>query len=189
MNKLFTLLLIAFSGVCFAQANHDTSVFHRLVIYNDANEIMVVKLKDTDIWVTPGFYQDSTRFIKAGLHDIAATYGMTISDPELKGIFSMRREVGESTEMLMRNIYSCKHLSGEVRFPENQSFTIGEIKWLPLQEALPLIPFESVRLFIKQIHDNPNAVWGGSIGAKRVDNEWKYETKEAFYPLFNPKKP
>ena len=188
MKRIILLLFITFSGVCFAQANHDTSVFHRLVIYNSDNEIMLVKIKSTDVWVTPGFYQDSIQFIKKGLHDIASTYGMKISNPELKGTFSMRRERGESKEMLLRNIYSCNYLSGKIHFPLNQSFEIVEIKWLPIHEALSLIPFESVRMFIKQTYDHPNIVSGGSISAIRADDKWKYKIIEEFYPLFSPKK-
>ena len=188
MKKIIILLFITFSEVCFAQVNHNTSVFHRLVIYNSDNEIMIVKIKDTDVWVTPGFYQDSIQFIKEGLHDIASTYGIKISNPELKGTFSMRRETGETKEMLIRNIYSCKYLSGTVHFPENQSFEIGEIKWLSIKEALSLIPFESVRMFIKQTYDYPNVVWGGSISAIREGDKWKYKIMEEFYPLFTSKK-
>ncbi len=109
-----------------------TSVYgYEEIIYNAENELMLVKIKDTDVWVTPGFYQDSTQFIKEGLHDIASTYGLKISNPELSGVFSIRREVEGGKEMLLRNIYRCDYLSGVVHFPENQSFEIGEIKWQP----------------------------------------------------------
>ena len=128
MKKLIILLCITFSSVIYAQVNQDISVFHRLVIYNADNNIMLVKIKDKDVWVTPGFYQDSIQFPREGLHDIAATYGMTISSPELKGTFSMRLEAGEMRDMRVRNIYTCNYLSGDIHFPENQSFEIDEIK-------------------------------------------------------------
>ena len=188
MKNIIILIFLTFSGICSAQGNHNASIFHRLIIYNADNEIMLVKIKDTDVWVTPGFYQDSVQFIKKGLHDIASTYGMKISNPELKGTFSMRRERGETTEMLIRNIYSCNYLNGKVHFPENQSFEIGEIKWLPIKEALPLISFESIRLFIKQTYDYPDVASGGSLSAIRDDNKWRYTIVEEFYPLFSPKK-
>jgi len=188
MKNLIVFLLLTFCYSGFAQIDKNVSIFHRLIIHNAANEIMLVKIKGAEVWVTPGFYQDSTQFIKKGLHDIAMTYGMQISDPELKGTFAMRREVGESKEMLIRNIYHCNYLNGKVHFPENQSFEINEIKWLPLKEALPLISFESMRMFIKQTSDNPDVIWGGSINAVKEDDKWKYEVMEAFYPLFNPRK-
>ena len=188
MKTLITFLFLAFSGVCFAQHNENVSVFHRLIIYNADNEMMLVKIKDTEIWVTPGFYQDSLLFNKKGLHDIAGTYGMEISNPELKGTFSMRRHNGASTEMLLRNIYSCNYLSGEVHYPKNQSFEIGEIRWLPASEAIPLLSFESIRMFVKQTNDNPDILSGGSISAIRKDDNWNYKVIEEFYPLFSAKK-
>ena len=127
MKNVLILLLLATSQLGFAQKNGNVSIFHRLIISNSNNEIMMVKIKNTDVWVTPGFYQDSVQFIKEGLHDIAATYGMKISNPKLKGAFSMRREIGEKREMLLRNIYHSNYLSGEIHFPVNQSFQIGEI--------------------------------------------------------------
>jgi hypothetical protein len=189
MKKIIILLFITFSGLCFAQGSQNTSVFHRLLVYNSENEVMLVKIKGTDVWVTPGFYQDSVQCIKEGLHKIALTYGMTISNPELKGAFSMRRETGETREMLIRNIYRCNYLGGKVHFPENQSFKIGEIKWLPMKEVLSVISFESIRMFIKQTYDFPNIVWGGSISAIREDKQWNYKIVEAFYPLFSLKNP
>ncbi len=187
MKNLIILLLLLISQPSLAQGNSNTSIFHRLIVYNSDNEIMLVKVKNSEMWLTPGFYQDSIQFIKEGLHGIASTYGMKISNPELKGIFSMRREIGETREMLIRNIYHCKHLDGKVHFPENQPFEIDEIKWLPIEEALSIIPFESTRLFIKQTHDNPNVVWGGSISAIRENNKWSYKIMEEFYPLFSSK--
>ncbi len=188
MRKITLLLILLISISSFAQDNSNISIFHRLIVYNSDNEIMLVKLKNTETWVTPGFYQDSIQFIKKGLHDIALTYGMKISNPELKGIFSMRREIGETKEMLIRNIYHCKYLNGKVHFPENQSFEIGEIKWLTIKDALSIIPFESMRMFIKQTDNFPNQVSGGSISVTRVDNNWKYEIKESFYSIFSTKK-
>ena len=186
MKTIIMLLFLTFSGVSFAQGNQDTSVFHRLIIYNAQNEIMLVKFKDTDLWVTPGFYQDSIQFIKAGLHTIAATYGLKISTPKLRGTFSLRRENGDSKKMLIRNIYHCNYLSGTIHFPENQTFEIDEIKWLPLKEALLKIPLESVKMFIEQTNKPSNVVWGGSISVRKKDDKWQYEIIEEFYPIFEP---
>lgn len=188
MKPLFTLILLSvcLSGV--GQSTTDISIFHRLIIYNASNEIMLVNIKNTEVWVTPGFYQDNAQFIKEGLHAIAATYGMEIADPELKGMFSMRRAKGDGTEMLIRNIYHCNYKSGEIHFPENQSFEIGEIKWLPIQEAIALISFESIGMFMKQTHEHPDKVWGGSITALRENGKLSYKIEEEFYPLFNSTK-
>lgn len=187
MKKIIALLFLISTGVSYAQESEPISVFHRLLIYNADSEIMLVKIKDTDTWITPGFYQDSKQFIKEGLHNIASTYGITISDPELKGTFSKRREVEASREMQIRNMYRCNYLKGNVHFPKNQSFEIGEIKWLPVKEALTVISFESIRMFVKQVDDYPDILWGGSIRSIKEDDTWRYEIVEEFYPLFSPK--
>ncbi|MFK8056297.1 MAG: hypothetical protein AB8F78_09290 [Saprospiraceae bacterium] len=187
MKIIFSLLLLIACQPIFAQGSSKASVFHRLLIYNADNDFMLVKIKDTDTWVTPGFYQDSTQFVKKGLHDIAATYGLTVTDPEVKGMFSMRRERDGKQEMLVRNIYHANYVSGEEHFPENQSFEIGEIKWLPMEEARKVISFESMTMFIQRTDDYPNEVSGGSIHASRQDGAWKYETIEEFYPIFKAK--
>ena len=49
MKKIILLLFISFSGSLIVHGSVGTSVFHRLVIYNSENEIMLVKLKNTDI--------------------------------------------------------------------------------------------------------------------------------------------
>ena len=190
MKKLTILLLIitSVSKTTIAQTPK-TSVFHRLMVYNDQNEIMLVRFEGTDIWVTPGFYQDATTLISKGLHDLADTYGMNISNPELKGIFSLRYAMEEKKEMWLRNIYHCKYLEGEIHFPENQSFKISEIKWLPLDDALNTLTHKFVKLFIEQTHNNPNVVSGGSLVVYNSDTqERKVKIIETFYPIFNSRK-
>ena len=57
-----------------------------------------------------------------------------------------------------------------------------------MKEALSVISFESIRMFIKQTDEYPNVVWGGSISAVKEDNNWRYKIREEFYPLFSPMK-
>ena len=188
MKKIIILLLVIASQSSFAQGNKKVSIFHRLIIYNTDNEIMLVKIKDTDVWVTPGFYQDTIQSIRKGLNDVAATYGMKISSPELKGVFSMRRDIAERKEMLIRNIYTCKYLEGKIHFPEHQPFSIGEIKWLPMKEALQTLTHKSVQIFLKQTHNNPAIISGGAIVVYKESKEWKVKIVEEFYPLFSSTK-
>lgn len=183
MKKLLILLFLTLSQIIQAQNGKNVSVFHRLLIYNTDNEIMLVRFKDSNIWVTPGFYQDNKQYIQKGLHDIATTYGITVSNPELKGVFSMKSENGEHIEMRIRNIYRCNYLHGKIKVPKN----LGEVKWLPIKEALKTITYKSINLFLKQTHNYPNVVWGGSIIALKKEIGWKYEIVEEFYPLFYPK--
>ena len=75
MKNILILLFLVTCQSSFAQKHGKVSTFHRLIINNSENEIMMVKIKNKDVWVTPGFYQDSVQFIKEGLHEIASTYG------------------------------------------------------------------------------------------------------------------
>lgn len=181
MNKLMVLFFLIFAQSIFAQSNTNVSVFHRLLIYNSNNELMIVKFKDTDIWVTPGFYQDSLQFIKQGLQDVAADYGITVSTPSLKGTFTMRSERVNKTTLSIRNIYSCNYIKGTVIIPD----FLGDVKWLPIEKALQTLTYPHINLFIKQTYDFPNVVWGGSINRLKDENGWSTQIMEAFYPLFS----
>lgn len=188
MKKILIIILLIVSQSGFSQGTNKASVFHRLLIYNSENEIMLVKVKGADVWVTPGFYQDTIQFIKQGLRDVASTYGIKISEPKLTGVFSMKRETGKTKEMLIRNIYKCNYQEGEIHFPENQPFTISEIKWVTIGKALKILTHTSVQLFVKQTHNNPNIVSGGSIIIYNENNKVKAKIIEEFYPLFSSEK-
>lgn len=179
MKKLFVFILMIASQNIFSQESNNVSIFHRLVIYNSQNEILLVNFKDTDIWVTPGFYQDSVQFIKEGLHRIASNYEVKITDPELRGVFSMRREFSKTTEMSIRNIYSCSVVSGEIKTPESR----GDAKWFAIDEAIQTVTYKSIKLFLKQINDDPETIWGGSVNVIRKDGIRDYQILEEFYPL------
>ncbi len=181
MKKLILFLLLIWSASLFAQESNNVSVFHRLLIYNQKQELLIAKFKDTDIWVTPGFYQDSLQFIKEGLQDVASTYGITVSTPELQGMFSMRSETSTKTVLSVRNIYSCNYVNGQLKVP---SF-LGEVKWIPMETALQTLTYPHINLFIKQTFDYPNTVWGGSIVRYQASGKWKTKVMEAFYPLFS----
>lgn len=183
MTRILLLLFLFASQLSFGQSHNNVSIFHRLIIYNADQEVLLVRFKDTNIWVTPGFYQDSVQVIKEGLHDIAASYGLTVSDPELGGVFSMSREKGERREMLVRNIYRCKEIGGELITPD----FLGEAKWYPVEEALQTITYESINLFLKQIDDYPNVVWGGAVSVIMDGPERIYKITDEFYPLFRGK--
>ena len=54
-----SILLFAFvltSIQLFGQT--EVGLFNRMFIYNDSSEIMLVKIKGTELWVTPGLYQN-----------------------------------------------------------------------------------------------------------------------------------
>ncbi len=187
MKKLLIVLVFTVFQSNVAQENNTVSVFHRLLIYNSDNQIMLVKIKGkgAEVWVTPGIYQDSNQFIKKGLDDLVKTYGIETSSPELKGVFSVQYENDEKKEMWLRNYYTCKYIKGDIHFPKNQPFTVSEIKWVSLEKSLEMLSHEFVKLMLEQTHNNPNLVSGGSISVFKENHKVKVKIEEEFYPLFH----
>ena len=57
MKKIIVVILIFLFHSVNAQVEKDKAIFHRLLILNSQNELMVVNIENTDFWVTPGLYQ------------------------------------------------------------------------------------------------------------------------------------
>ncbi|MFT4537213.1 MAG: hypothetical protein ACI9P5_004594 [Saprospiraceae bacterium] len=184
MKKILIIIFLIAAQSCASQTSNSLSVFHRLLIYNSDNEVLIVKFKDTDIWVTPGFYQDSLLFIKEGLHRSGSGYELMITDPELKGVFSMRKEYAERTAMSICNIYRCNLISSTLKVP----VSLGDAQWIPVAEALETVTYKSINHFLKQTNDYPHVVWGGSVNIIRKGAKSEFEIMEKFYPLFEYRK-
>ncbi len=180
MNKLIPFLFFWLSLNVGAEAKNDLSVFHRLLIYNANDELMVLKFKNTDLWVTPGYYQDDEGSIQKNLHRLAADYGLTISDPVLKGTFSLTSVEDDKTDVSIRNMYYCQHLSDTNNtMPDN----IGAVEWLPIEQAIQRISFRHIELFVRQTYDYPDTIWSGSIVRKKKTKKWEVQTTVPFYSL------
>lgn len=177
IKKAFLLLTLLVSSPLFAQQTANTSTFHRLLIFNEKSELMLVRIKDSDRWVTPGWYQDEKLTIRQGLEQLAESYGVKISSPVLKGVFTLKD--GQSRVISTRLIYSTKITSGKLEAPA----LIGEIKWLPVQEAAEVITYPHISAQFMQITKHPNTVWGGTQYMHRDGNTNKSEIVDVFYPL------
>lgn len=180
MKKAMLLLILLFSLPLFAQQAPKTSTFHRLLIFNEKSELMVVRFKDSDRWVTPGWYQDEHLTIRQGLEQLAASYGVKISSPILRGVFTLKDEQNRVSST--RLVYSAKIKSGKLKAPES----IGEIEWLPVQKAAETITFPHISAQIMQITAHPEAVWGGTQRMYQEGKAYKSEVVEEFYPLSDP---
>lgn len=179
MNKMILILIFSFFQLISAQSENDISTFHRLLILNSNNELMVVKIQDANFWVTPGFYQNSNQTIKQGLDSIASTYGLKTESPQLKGIFLLQREVNGMESTSVRNIYIMKVKERQLKKPTG----ISEIKWLSPTKAIEIISFPHINAMIEQIVKYPNQVWGGTLLQYKQNDTWKAKVIEAFYPL------
>ena len=178
-NFITTIFFIICSLNSFGQVEKEISIFNRLLILNSENEILVVKIENTDSWVTPGFYYNKKQTIKQGLDSIAVTYGIKIEMPELKGIFLLERNINNVESTSIRNIYTAKVQKYEIKKPKG----IEEVKWLSVDKAIKQITFPHINVQIEQILNNPNKIWGGSLSQFKENGNWKTKMLQEFYVL------
>ena len=180
MFKYFTLVIFMLlaSINSFGQVEKEISVFNRLLILNSKNELLVVKIENADMWVTPGFYQ-TKQTIRQGLDSIASTYGLKIEMPELKGIFLLKRDINGELSTSTRNIYTAKTKDRELKKPKG----IEDAKWLPVNKAVEQITFPHINAMIEQIMNNPKKVWGGYLSQFKDNGQWKTKIVQDFYVL------
>jgi hypothetical protein len=161
----------------FSQANEGISEFHRLLIFNDKNELMVLKIKEVDFWVTPGLYSQNSETTNENLYKLAAEYGLTVTSPELRGIFLLKNKATDNNSF--RHFFNVQVTGGDLKMPKN----IAEVKWLPISEAMQLITFPHINMLIKQIVNQPKQVWGGTVLRYKEDNQLKSKMLKAFHSL------
>lgn len=162
----------------FTQENPNTLLFHRLLIFNEANELMIVKFKDRDFWVTPGLYAADKTQPKEKLKTLALSdYGLTISDLKLKGMFLLT--VRSTNKTLFRYTYIAKSKSNHIKMPD----MIETVEWLTPAEAVQKITFPHIRLMINQLLSNPNQISAGTIERYSENGEFKATVTEALYTL------
>lgn len=178
--KYFTLVffMLLASINSFGQVEKEISVFNRLLILNSKNELLVVKIENTDLWVTPGFYQ-TKQTIRQGLDSIASTYGIKIEMPELKGVFLLKSDINGELSTSTRNIYTAETKDRELKKPKG----IEVAKWLPINKAIEQITFPHINVVIEQIMSNPKKVWGGYLSQFKDNGKWKTKILQDFYVL------
>jgi hypothetical protein len=180
MFKYFTLVIFMLlaSINSFGQVEKEISVFNRLLILNSENELLVVKIENADMWVTPGFYQ-TKQTIRQGLDSIASTYGLKIEMPELKGVFLLKRDINGEFSTSIRNIYTAKTKDRELKKPKG----IENAKWLPVNKAVEQITFPHINAMIEQIMNNPRKVWGGYLSQFKDNGQWETKILQDFYVI------
>ena len=179
MKRLIILLCyIGFVQPLIAQEKKDFTVFHRLLVFNENQELMVVKIKNTDFWVTPGLYQNQSQWVKEGLDSLAATYGISITPIVLKGLFMLKSAKDQS--LSLRNVFTTNKMGESVKKPDN----IDEIRWLSVVEATKLISFPHINRMIVQITEHPEGVWGGSLLRYKEGPFFRTKVLEDFYRLY-----
>ncbi|MBC6999955.1 hypothetical protein [Cytophaga sp. FL35] len=179
MKKVIKILFIIVCHSVNAQVDNNIPIFHRLLLLNAQNELMVVKIENTDFWVTPGLYQSKEQTIKNGLDSIASTYGLKLKEIHLKGTFMLKRELNGASSTSLRNVYTAKVQKGMAKKHEG----ISEIKWLSVDEVMKTITFPHINLMVKQIMSKPNDIWGGTLLQFKENDLWRAKVLEEFYRL------
>ena len=174
----FILLALLALNVNLASAKDEISTFDRLLILNDNNELLMAKIEGKDFWVTPGWYQDKDQTIQQGLTKLAADFGLTTSQPQLKGVFTLKNQRNDIFSI--RNFYIVKVESGKLQTPE----TIEKVEWMTIDDAMKKLTFPHIRILSQQIFDHPDKVWGGSIKRFKSGEQFKAKLEGEFYPLF-----
>jgi len=177
MNRILLLIIPFLAFPLFAQENVKISDFHRLLIFNDKNQLMVAKIKDTDFWVTPGLYSQNKKLTNENLHKLASEYGLTITQPNLRGVFILKNK--KTNIDSNRYFFNVKVNGGDIKTPDN----IEEIKWLPVNEAMNVITFPHITMLIKQIMDYPDVEWGGTVLRYKEGTKLKSKMIKSFYSL------
>lgn len=178
MKKIILLFLLV-SQTIVSQKINNISIFNRFLILNSSDEIMVVKIENTDFWVTPGVYLNDQQFIKQGLDDIATSYGIKVSKPQLKGVFILKKDLNKKLSTSLRNVFITKVIGGKISPPKG----IEKIKWLPLKEALKQITFPHINTIINQIMVEKNKILGGTILQYKEGKRFKSRILEGLYTL------
>ncbi len=177
MGKLLIVILSLIVFPLSAQEDSKVSEFHRLLIFNAQNELMVVKIKNTNFWVTPGLYSEKNTQLSQSLHALAAEYGLTISQPLLRGVFVLKNQKTDIDAN--RSFFHANVTGGESKVPDN----IEAVTWLPIVDAMDLITFPHINMLIKQLAAYPKVTWGGTILRYQQGKELKSKMIKDFFPL------
>lgn len=175
MKNILLVLLVAFMCISAKAQESKVTTFHRMLVLNKENKLLVVKIKNKDIWVTPGLYQNSKQTLKQGIDSIASTYSIKVFDVELRGMYGLINPA--QNYYSTRNMFVMKMDTKDLILPE----IIGEVLWLDVDEAIELISFPHINDFIKDVFMFPDVMRYGTV--ERFMSNGKLESKisEAFY--------
>ena len=112
MKKIILILFIAFTTISVNAQESKVTTFHRMLILNKENKLMVVKIKNKDFWVTPGLYQNSKQTIKQGIDSVASTYGIKVYNLKLRGVYGLKNST--QNYFSTRNVFAMFDLLGLV---------------------------------------------------------------------------
>ena len=164
----------------------DNFTLQRLLVLNDAGEILVeqgdISTEDGKIsWFPFSSYSNQRLSVKEAMDSLALSHGIKITQPQLKAYTTYKFSYHE--QVSHRSYYVAKYASGTIK-----PSTDGVVrKWVPIEEVLPNIPVEAIRLTAQQVLKYPETVWGGSFLISENGEQHDTTVLEEFYPLFRSK--
>lgn len=183
----FSFLLMAIVKIGFPQNTQEVSenvhtdpthnfTVHRLLILNENNELLMVK--EDYVWATPSIIYDKREYVKESLNKLAETYGLKITEPQLRGYFSYKYDY--HPHATLRAYFVAKYKSGGLKLPSG----MNEAKWVPMEEAIEMNTVTAIKEITGQLLNYPDSLWGGSFLVSRNEKGHPTAQVESFYPLF-----
>jgi hypothetical protein len=177
-TKILLLIFFITTFHSFAQKkdkNADNYSYVKLIISNTENKILLLKWDNQ--WEIPGARYSApytlTKFIDTLVHED----GIAVKDVQLNGVFSVQYDNQKKLATMM--YYTAVYNSGSLRVPAG----CADIKWFTVEEAINLVENTDMKLFIKQITDHPENVWGATIRKRKENGKTISELKDPFFKL------
>lgn len=177
-TKFFLLLFFVASFHSFAQKkdkNTDNYSYVKLIISNAENKILLLKWENQ--WEIPGARYNAPYTLMKFIDTLAHEDGITVQDVKINGLFSVQYDNQKKLATMM--YFTAAYKSGSIRVPAG----CADIKWFSREEAINLISNTDMKLFIKQISDYPENVWGATIRKRKENGKTISELKEPFFKL------
>ena len=170
------------------------AVFNRLVVLDADCRVLLVRVAEAGVWVTPGYYQAGAEPTRECLRELAQSYGLEISAPELRGTFWLQRELPRDSSVSLRKVFGARLVSGRdspassgdsaspgalrsigVDLPEG----IDSLAWLSPTEAVAQLSFPHIGVMLERVATSPDTLWGGSLAQRQGGAA----VVEPYYPL------
>lgn len=175
MKLKVILLLFVFLSLSLKAQENKMTTFQRMLILNDEEKMMVVKIKDKDFWVTPGLYQNTKQTIKEGIDSIAETYGLQVFDIAFRAMYGLSTPTKNAYST--RNMFVMKVKTNHTKIPA----ILDKVEWLTIDEAMQRINIPHINFFIKDIFDNQNSIRFGTVEKQMIDGKLTPIIVEEFY--------
>lgn len=176
IKGIFIVFFILFTSIKTYAQQKNFSYF-KLCVTNEKKEILLVKYKG--IWELAGKKYVDPRTISEFTSFMAEEMGVNFKELRLRGLFTFY--YNNATNPILFNYYSAQYESGKLRVPPGCT----DIAWFSLDEALDIIPFDTMRLILNKMFEQESYVWGASMRIHKEANSIinKVTMEEDFYPL------